>query len=106
MTPKQARLLAFIISYTDRTSASPSFDEMKDAMCLASKASVHRLLGPLQLQGWVERSRHHARDIRILKRPGQDSPYRVEALRAMSLDDFNALVRAAKIVIAERRASN
>lgn len=64
LTSQQAKLLAFIDS---RGVVSPSFDEMKEALGLKSKSSVHRLLGDLEKRGHIRRLPHKARAIAVVR---------------------------------------
>jgi repressor LexA len=45
----------------------PSFDEMRDALGLASKSGVHRLVSGLEERGYIRRLANRARAIEILK---------------------------------------
>ncbi|MHA1598433.1 MAG: transcriptional repressor LexA, partial [Alphaproteobacteria bacterium] len=51
------------------TGVSPSFDEMKDALGLASKSGIHRLIGGLEERGFIRRLAHRARALEVLKLP-------------------------------------
>ena len=44
LTQKQSELLAFLTSHMDAHEVPPSFDEMRDALGLASKSGIHRLV--------------------------------------------------------------
>ena len=69
LTDQQRALHAFIIHYTDAHGGiSPSYDEMKDAIGLASKSGVHRLLNGLQERGYIDRRLHRARTVTVLHR--------------------------------------
>jgi len=46
---------------------SPSFDEMRNALGLASKSGVHRLVSGLEERGYIRRLANRARAIEILK---------------------------------------
>ncbi|MFN7673915.1 MAG: LexA family protein, partial [bacterium] len=48
LTSKQRELLLFIHERLKETGVSPSFDEMKDALDLASKSGIHRLITALE----------------------------------------------------------
>lgn len=67
MTFRQDKLLAFIRRRTDETGGvSPTFDEMKDAMGLASKSNIHRILSGLEERGLIRRLSYRARAIEVL----------------------------------------
>lgn len=69
LTKKQYELLVFIDQRLKDTGVSPSFDEMKDALGLASKSGIHRLITGLEERGFIRRLPHRARALEILKRP-------------------------------------
>ena len=50
LTRKQHELLMFIHERIKETGVSPSFDEMKEALDLASKSGIHRLITALEEQ--------------------------------------------------------
>ena len=67
LTPKQRVLLDFIARYQhERRGVSPSFDEMAQAIGLASKSGVHRLVEGLVERGALERLPNQARALRIV----------------------------------------
>ena len=49
LTRKQHELLMFIHERIKETGVSPSFDEMKEALDLASKSGIHRLITALEV---------------------------------------------------------
>ncbi|MFM1959534.1 MAG: hypothetical protein RL588_1051, partial [Pseudomonadota bacterium] len=53
------------------TGVSPSFDEMKDALDLASKSGIHRLITALEERGFLRRLPHRARALEVVKLPQQ-----------------------------------
>ncbi|HSZ50764.1 MAG TPA: transcriptional repressor LexA [Caulobacteraceae bacterium] len=69
LTRKQHDLLVFIHQRIQETGVSPSFDEMKDALDLASKSGIHRLITALEERGFVRRLAHRARALEVLKSP-------------------------------------
>jgi repressor LexA len=71
LTRKQHELLMFIHERIKETGVSPSFDEMKEALDLASKSGIHRLITALEERGFVRRLAHRARAIEIVKLPEQ-----------------------------------
>ena len=74
LTQKQHDLLIFIDKRLKKNSISPSYDEMKDALGLASKSGIHRLITALEERGFIARLPHRARALEILRLPGQDAP--------------------------------
>jgi len=73
LTKKQHELLVFIDQRLKETGVSPSFDEMKDALGLASKSGIHRLISGLQERGFIRRLPHRARALEILRLPDNAS---------------------------------
>ncbi len=55
LTRKQHELLMFIHERIKETGVSPSFDEMKEALDLASKSGIHRLITALEERGFLRR---------------------------------------------------
>jgi repressor LexA len=71
LTRKQHELLMFIHERIKETGVSPSFDEMKDALNLASKSGIHRLITALEERGFLRRLAHRARALEVMKLPQQ-----------------------------------
>ena len=71
LTRKQHELLMFIHERIKETGVSPSFDEMKDALDLASKSGIHRLITALEERGFLRRLPHRARALEVVKLPQQ-----------------------------------
>ncbi|MEL6323390.1 MAG: transcriptional repressor LexA [Pseudomonadota bacterium] len=69
LTKKQKELLLYIHERIRETGVSPSFDEMKDALNLASKSGIHRLITALEERGFIRRLAHRARALEVLKLP-------------------------------------
>lgn len=69
LTTKQRELLLFINDRIEVDGVSPSFDEMKDALNLASKSGIHRLITALEERGFLRRLPHRARALEVLKLP-------------------------------------
>ena len=74
LTRKQHELLMFIHERIKEQGVSPSFDEMKEALDLASKSSIHRLITALEERGFIRRLPHRARALEVLKLPDQAAP--------------------------------
>ncbi len=73
LTRKQHQLLLFINKRLSEDGVSPSFEEMKDALDLASKSGVHRLITALEERGFIRRLAHRARALEVLKLPDSSS---------------------------------
>ena len=95
LTRKQHELLMFIHERIKESGVSPSFDEMKSALDLASKSGIHRLITALEERGFIRRLPHRARALEVVKLPQQATtaappkgrgafkPHLVEAGQAM-----------------------
>ena len=71
LTKKQHELLMFIHERIKETGVSPSFDEMKEALDLASKSGIHRLITALEERGFIRRLAHRARALEVTRMPEQ-----------------------------------
>jgi repressor LexA len=71
LTRKQHELLMFIHERIKESGVSPSFDEMKEALDLASKSGIHRLITALEERGFIRRLPHRARALEVIKLPEQ-----------------------------------
>lgn len=97
LTGKQHQLLSYLIDYQADKDITPSFDEMRQAVGLASKSGVHRLVSALEERGYIRRLPNRARAIEILRHPGSpasaDGPSSnvVEAYFTESLSSVIAL---------------
>ena len=69
LTRKQYELLLFIHNRLKETGIPPSYDEMKDALDLASKSGIHRLITALEERGFIRRLPNRARALEVLKLP-------------------------------------
>ncbi|MBX3568297.1 MAG: transcriptional repressor LexA [Rhizobiaceae bacterium] len=69
LTRKQHELLLFIHGRLKESGIPPSFDEMKEALDLASKSGIHRLITALEERGFIRRLPNRARALEVLKLP-------------------------------------
>lgn len=74
LTAKQKELLLYIHERIKESGVSPSFDEMKEALDLASKSGIHRLITALEERGFLRRLPHRARALEVLKMPDSAAP--------------------------------
>ncbi|MAP94420.1 MAG: repressor LexA [Ponticaulis sp.] len=74
LTAKQRELLLFVHKRIEETGVSPSFDEMKEALDLASKSGIHRLITALEERGFLRRLPNRARALEVLKLPDAAVP--------------------------------
>lgn len=74
LTRKQHELLMFIHARMKESGIPPSFDEMKDALDLASKSGIHRLITALEERGFIRRLPNRARALEVVKLPDSMNP--------------------------------
>jgi repressor LexA len=74
LTRKQHELLLFIHQRMKETGIPPSFDEMKEALDLASKSGIHRLITALEERGFIRRLPNRARALEVLRMPESIAP--------------------------------
>lgn len=74
LTRKQQELLLFIHERMKESGVPPSFDEMKDALDLASKSGIHRLITALEERGFIRRLPNRARALEVIRLPEAYSP--------------------------------
>ncbi len=70
LTRKQSELLEFLVKHSEEHDVPPSYDEMRDALGLASKSGIHRLVSGLEERGHIRRLANRARAIEILRPSG------------------------------------
>ena len=96
LTRKQHELLMFIHERIKETGVSPSFDEMKEALDLASKSGIHRLITALEERGFLRRLAHRARALEVVKMPQQAtaaappkgrSPFKPQVVEGVRMPD-------------------
>ena len=91
LTRKQHELLMFIHERLKEAGIPPSFDEMKDALDLASKSGIHRLITALEERGFIRRLPNRARALEVLRCPTRSR----RALRRSATSSRPASSRAA-----------
>src|SRR4029079_5088127 len=74
VTGKHHKLLPYIHERLKETGIPPSFDEMKDALDLASKSGIHRLITALEERGFIRRLANRARALEVLRLPDSIAP--------------------------------
>jgi repressor LexA len=74
LTRKQLELLMFINERLKESGVPPSFDEMKDALDLASKSGIHRLIMALEERGFIRRLPNRARALEVVRLPDSLTP--------------------------------
>lgn len=107
LTKKQHELLMFIHERIRETGVSPSFDEMKEALDLASKSGIHRLITALEERGFIRRLAHRARALEVVKLPEQATtaapakgraPFKPDVIQGGGLGPRPAVAEAANDV--------
>jgi repressor LexA len=88
LTQKQKDLLMLIDARVKAVGVPPSYDEMKDALGLASKSGIHRLISALEERGFIRRLPNKARALEVLKLPEDMQG------KAVSFEDKSAPVPA------------
>lgn len=104
MTRRERELVDFIRAYLREHRISPSYEEMRAAMGLASKGGITRMLDQLEHQGVVFRLRHRTRSVQLVgDRPTRPaSAGTVEAAeRLLATIRFEAPERGVAIVDAD-----
>ncbi len=84
LTRKQHELLMFIHERMKESGIPPSFDEMKDALDLASKSGIHRLITALEERGFIRRLPNRARALEVVRLPESMTPSLAKAPRGFS----------------------
>ena len=102
-TPKQIKLLRFIVAYEAEHGIVPSYDEMMVAMGRASKGNIGRMLDCLQERGILRRQRDKPRSIEVLCKP-RFAPSTVIDAETLSDLDTPALVGMQALIAAELSA--
>ncbi len=74
LTRKQHELLMFIHERMKEEGIPPSFDEMKEALDLASKSGIHRLITALEERGFIRRLPNRARALEVIRLPDSIAP--------------------------------
>lgn len=69
LTRKQRQLLDFIAIYIAKHVYAPTYDEMAEAVGLASKGRIGEILKGLEERGYINRLRNRARAIEIVRQP-------------------------------------
>ena len=65
LTIKQKDLLDFINLYYKDNDVFPTYEEMKHALNIKSKSSIHKLISSIEERGFIERIPHKARAIQF-----------------------------------------
>lgn len=96
VTEQQRRLLDILKAYSAANGRMPSFDEMRQAMGLASKSGIHRLIAGLEERGFLRRIPNRARAIEIIEDPHLPE---TAPINTISLLDFAREARRRGLVV-------
>lgn len=80
LTEKQRNLLEYIIEQTE-AQYSPSFEDMKKYLGVASKSNIYRLVSCLEERGFITRMKNRARSIEVMRNPNGE-PYKGKPQRS------------------------
>lgn len=83
LTPKQKNLLDYINKYFSSKGLYPTYDEMRDALKIKSKSSIHKLISSIEEKGFITRMPHKARAIKLnnyRKQPETNSKIKIPFL--------------------------
>lgn len=70
LTKRQAECLAFLRRYlAENDGSAPTFEQIRVALDLSGKSSVHRLLESLEARGHIRRLPYRQQAIELLDRP-------------------------------------
>lgn len=72
LTARQNDCWVFLAKYIEEHGYAPSFEEMAEALNVASKSNIHRLLDALEERGFIRRLRHRSRAIEVLRMPPRE----------------------------------
>jgi len=88
LTQKQKDLLILIDTRIKTVGVPPSYDEMKDALGLASKSGIHRLITALEERGFIRRLPNKARALEVLKLPEGMTAKAADFMQTAANDSF------------------
>lgn len=97
LTQKQKDLLVLIDTRLKKDGVSPSYDEMKDSLGLASKSGIHRLITALEERGFIRRLPNKARALEVLKMPGDESKVAAKRIVPAAANDSMTIPIVGKI---------
>jgi len=103
LTPRQLELLDYIKDYCGEHRYPPSYDEMLEAMGLASKSNIFRIIVALEERGFIRRMPHRARAIELVEPEGDAFRHLREIIDALtSSDDHDFDIRFDRAVTEAR----
>ena len=69
LTQQQNNLLRLLCAFEEAGEPTPTYDEMRASLGLASKSGIHRLLDALEERGFISRLPNRARAITVNSPP-------------------------------------
>jgi repressor LexA len=65
LTPRQKEVIDFLLEFTESKGYSPSYEEIAEALSLASLATVHKHVSALETKGYLKRSYNQSRSLEV-----------------------------------------
>lgn len=101
LTKRQRDLLVFLSTHVNETGLMPAYIEMANAIGIASKSGIHRLVLALEERGFIRRIPNRARAIEVIRLPaaaGDDLPSSsaLDIARSLSVDVLEAIIAEKK----------
>src|ERR1700687_5703957 len=67
LTKRQKQVLDYLVSFHNKNKYSPSYEEIAQALDLASLATVHKHIGTLERKGFIRRGYNQSRSIEVMQ---------------------------------------
>jgi repressor LexA len=85
LTKRQKEVLDFIADFVEENGYSPSYDELAQALKLASLATVHKHIQALEARHYVQRMEKHSRSLEVSPKYVQERRKSRKAARPMEI---------------------
>jgi repressor LexA len=85
LTKRQKEVLDFIADFVEENGYSPSYDELAQALKLASLATVHKHIQALEARHYVQRMEKHSRSLEVSSKYMQERRKSRKAPRPMEI---------------------
>jgi repressor LexA len=85
LTKRQKEVLDFIADFVEENGYSPSYDELAQALKLASLATVHKHIQALEARNYVHRMEKHSRSLEVSPKYVQERRKSRKAPRPMEI---------------------
>ena len=106
LTERQQQMLAFIREYLTTHAYPPSIREIRNALGIASNATVSRRLNELSNHGWIYRNKWVARGIRLVATPTRRTLRSGRMTKVPLIGRFDATTRLHTLGISESISIN